>query len=108
MMSISEELNSLILQRKSIEGDVDYENNQVIQDEIQLMIKDINATVSFLENDCTEEQFIWLSEVFDEIAERSKSSEFIAAIRRAAKRFPQAVATYNINYFIDSAAEYIN
>ena len=65
MMSISEELNSLILQRKSIEGDVDYENNQVIQDEIQLMIKDINATVSFLENDCTEEQFIWLSEVFD-------------------------------------------
>ena len=108
MMSISEELNSLILQRKSIEGDVDYENDQVIQDEIQLMIKDINATVSFLENDCTEEQFIWLSEVFDEIAERSKSGEFIAAIRHAAKRFPQAVATYNINYFIDSAADYIN
>ena len=107
-MNISEEFNALILRRKSIEGDVDYENEQIIQDAIQLMIKDITATISFLDNDCTEEQFVWLSEIFDEIAERSNSSEFITALRRVAKRFPEAVRKYNIEYFIDSAAEYRN
>ncbi len=105
-MSISEDFNAIILRRKNIEGDVDYENNQTIRDAIQLMTKDITATISFLDNDCTEEQFIWFSEIFDEVAEKSKSGEFIAALRRVAERYPEAVKNYNINYFIDSAAEY--
>ena len=105
-MAISEEFNALILRRKSIEGDIDYDNDQIIQDTIQLMTRDISATIDFLENDCTEEQFIWFSEIFDEVAEKSKSGEFIAVLRRVAERFPQAVKKYNIDYFIDSAAEY--
>ena len=107
-MSISEEFNALILRRKSIEGDVDYENDQIIQDAIQLMTRDITATIDFLDNDCTEEQFVWFSEIFDEVAEKSKSDEFIASLRRIAERYPEAVKKYNIDYFIDSAAEYID
>ena len=106
-MSISEEFNALILRRKSIEGDIDYENDRIIQDAILLMTKDITATIDFLDNDCTEEQFVWFSEIFDEVAEKSKSSEFISALRRAAKHYPEAVEKYNIRYFIDSAAEYV-
>ena len=106
-MSISEEFSTLILRRKSIEGDVDYENDQIIQDIIQLMTRDISATIEFLDNDCTEEQFVWFSEIFDEVAEKSRSNEFIAAIRRAAERYPEAVEKYNILYFIESAAEYV-
>jgi hypothetical protein len=106
-MSIGEEFSTLILRRKSIEGDIDYENDQIIQDVIQLMTRDITATINFLDNDCTEEQFVWFSEIFDEVAEKSKSSEFIAALRRTAERYPEAVEKYNIRYFIDSAAEYV-
>lgn len=106
-MSISKEFSALILRRKCIEGDIDYENDQIIQDAILLMTKDIAATIDFLDNGCTEEQFVWFSEIFDEVAAKSKSSEFIAALRRAAERFPEAVEKYNIRYFIDSAAEYV-
>ena len=106
-MNISEEFSAIILRRKSIEGDVDYENDQIIQDAIKLMTRDITATIDFLDNDCTEEQFVWFSEIFDEVAETSKSPDFIDALRRTAQRFPEAVRQYNINYFIDSAAEYI-
>lgn len=107
-MNISEEFNSLILRRKSQEGDIDYENDPVIRDAIQLMTRDIAATIHFLDTDCTEEQFIWFSEIFDEVAEISKSPEFVDALRRAASRFPDAVEKYNINYFIESAAEYVD
>jgi len=106
-MSISEEFSTLILRRKSIEGDVDYENDKIIKDIIQLMTRDISATIEFLDNDCTEEQFVWFSEIFDEVAEKSRSNEFIAAIRRVAERYPEAVEKYNILYFIESAAEYV-
>ena len=30
-------------------------------------------TITFLDKECSEEQFIWMSEIFDEIAERTKS-----------------------------------
>lgn len=107
-MNISEEFNAIILRRKSFEGDIDYENDLIIRDAVQLMTGDIAATVDFLDNSCTEEQFIWFSEIFDEVAEKSKSHEFIAALRRAADRFPEAVEKYNIGYFINSAAEYVD
>ena len=68
-MSICDDLNSLICQRKSIEGDIDYETNSVILSIIRLMTQDVSATISFLDNECTEEQLIWLSEVFESAAE---------------------------------------
>ena len=48
-----------------------------------------------------------MSEIFDEIAERTKSREFIEALRRTAQKYPKAAKDYNIDYFIDSAEEYI-
>ena len=89
-MSIFKKYEELISQRKKMEGDIDYERDPVILETIELMTKDVEETIAFLDKDCTEEQFIWLSEVFDEIAQRT----------------PEATEKYNINYFINSAAEY--
>lgn len=106
-MSISKEYEQLIAARENLEGDIDYDRNPVIIRMIELLSKDINATVSFLDEECTESQFVWMSEIFDEIVERTKSREFIDALRRTAKKYPQATAKYNIEYFIESAEEYI-
>lgn len=106
-MAVSNEFDTLIQKRRVMQGDIDYDNNPVIKDMISLMTRDVSQTVDFIENDCTEEQFIWLSEILDEIVEKTKSPEIIAALRHAAKKYPKATAEYNINYFIDSAAEYL-
>lgn len=107
-MSLSNDFNILIQKRKAIEGDVDYDNNPVIKDMIDLMTKNVHQVVDFITNDCSEEQFIWLSEILDEIIEKTKSPEIIDALRRTSKKYPQATRKYNINYFIDSAADYLN
>lgn len=107
-MSISNDFNILIQKRKAIEGDVDYDNNPIIKDMIDLMTKNVSQVVNFIMNDCSEEQFIWLSEILDEIIEKTNSPEIIDALRIAAKKYPQATQKYNINYFINSAAEYLN
>ena len=94
-MSIFKKYEELISQRKKMEGDIDYERDPVILE-----------TIAFLDKDCTEEQFIWLSEVFDEIAQRTGSKALIDALMRVSKKYPEATEKYNINYFINSAAEY--
>lgn len=106
-MSISNEFSTLIQKRKAIEGDVDYDNNPIIRDMISLLTQNANQTVYFIKNECTEEQFIWLSEILDEIIEKTQSKEIIDALRSTALKYPQATQKYNIDYFINSAAEYI-
>ena len=106
-MLIGEKYAALIAEREKIEGDIDYDSNPVIKGMIDLLTNDVNATVSFLDKGCSESQFIWMSELFDEIAERTKSKDFIEALRRVARKYPKAVEEYNIDYFIDSAEEFI-
>ena len=106
-MLIGEKYAALIAEREKIEGDIDYDSNPIIKEMIDLLAEDINATVSFLNNECSESQFIWMSEIFDEIAEKTKSKDFIEALRRVAKKHPEAVEKYNLEYFIASAEEYI-
>jgi len=106
-MSIGKEYEQLIAAREQLEGDIDYDKNPIILEMIELLSKDIDSTVSFLNDECSESQFIWMSEIFDEVAERTKSKDFISVLRKTAKKYPRATAEYNIDYFIDSAEEYV-
>ncbi len=106
-MSISQDFNELIEKRKEYDSDIDYENNPVISAMIRLLTQNINQTIKFLNEDCSEEQLIWLSEIMDEIAETTNSKEFITACYRLADRYPATTQKYNIKFFIDSAAEYV-
>ena len=40
---------------------------------IEIFTKDCAKTMKFFQNDCTDEEFYWLSEIFEEIAEKTKS-----------------------------------
>lgn len=106
-MLIGEKYSALIAEREKIDGDIDYDTNPVIKEMIDLLTEHVDVTVAFLDNECSESQFIWMSEIFDELAEVTKSKDFIDALRRVAKKYPEAVEKYNLKYFIDSAEEYI-
>ena len=53
------------------------EDNYWIEDywkaAIEIFTKDCAKTMKFFQNDCTDEEFYWLSEIFEEIAEKTKS-----------------------------------
>ena len=61
-----------------------------------------------MKDECSEEQFVWLSEIADEITSCTKSSEFIQALRELCDKYPEATEKYNIRYFVESAAEYLD
>ena len=67
----------------------------------------MNETIEFIENECTPEQFSWLSEIFDDITRTSKSKDFVEALRHTAEKYPETTKKYNIKYFIDCAEKQV-
>lgn len=80
------------------------EGVQKCQEElISVLCEDIDGTLQYLRSECTADEFSWISEVFDEIAIRTKSREFIAVLRVLVEKYPEETEEYNIIPFIDSA-----
>ena len=106
-MSIKDEYQKLIEERKKIVEIVDW-NEPVIKKMIALFTKDINETIKFVLEDCSEDQFSWLSEIFDQIVQKTKSKEFIEALRKIALKYPEETEDYNIIFFIDFAESFLD
>ena len=106
-MSIKDEYTVILRQRLKENGIDDasdyYETSPAIKAEIELLSRDLRETVQFLDNDCTAEQLVWISEVFEEISAKLQSWEFIDALKRAADRFPEECKIYNIRECISFA-----
>ena len=108
-MSIKEEYAEIVKllaeeEKKCLPELPDYwETSPAINAEIALFARNLQETVQFLDNDCTAEQLVWISEVFEEISAKLQSWEFIDALKRAADRFPEECKIYNIRECISFA-----
>ncbi len=56
------------------------------KEQANLLSSNIGDSISFILNDITDDQFVWMSEVFEEVAEQSQSQDFVDAIRTRALR----------------------
>ncbi len=101
-MSIAEKYEKIVKQleaenKKFLPELPDYwETSPAIKAEVELFACNLHETVDFLDNFCTGEQLIWLSEVFDEISAKLQSWEFIDALYRCAQRHPKESEEYYI------------
>ena len=94
----------LILQKRVEKEDEDYIQIQKTWNEmIEVFSSNIEEANKFLMTECTADEFSTLSEVFDEIAEKTKSLEFIETLEALTLKFPEETKKYNILSFIDSA-----
>ena len=106
-MSLSTELREVFKLRDQIEEET--QGNDYIsiekcwKTEIELLTADMNETLQYLESECTADEFSWISEVFEEVAEITQSKRFIEALRKLALKYPKETKEYNIISFIDSA-----
>ena len=73
----------------------------------EIFTKNMDDTIDFLDNVCTADEFGWISDVFDFVAEKSQSKKFIEALYRVAKKYPEEVQDNNLMFFIEDAASKI-
>ena len=97
------EYEAIIRRIEKLDDHPVYFEMPAIMSEIELFSRNLQDTVNFLDHECTAQQLIWMSEVFDEVSTNLKSWEFIDALDRAADRFPEACSEYNIRNSIGYA-----
>jgi len=107
MSMLKEELRVVIKKRTALDPEYDYGIEQCCLKEIEILTRDICDAIAFLENECTGQEFVWISEVFDEVVEKTQSREFIDCLYRMAKKFPGECEKYNILYFIDTSKDFL-
>lgn len=81
-------LKELITKEKNIKIDTsDYFFPIIFAEKLAILNENLEETMAFLDT-CTEEEFYWISNAFEDISKKYKSHEFIECIKRNMLRFP--------------------
>lgn len=56
------------------------------QNRIELFLKNLHSPLVFIRNEITDEELLWLSEIFEDIATKTHSMEFIQCVRERATK----------------------
>ena len=89
------EYKAIIAERKRIAVETDdhwdYGIEMCWNKLIDMLTKDINETIDFLENVCSPDEINWTSEIFEDIVQKTNSKEFVAALHRIYEKMPEDV-----------------
>lgn len=89
-------MDSIIAERKKKNMEDDYGIQECWNRMVDILSKDIHATVAYLES-CSEEDIYFISEIFEDVSEQLQSKEYIDCLRRLDEKFPSLNMTRDIN-----------
>ena len=90
-------LRESILELLSLHPNDDYGTEKCWKEETEILSEDISETIDFFKNQCTDEEFFWLSSVFSDVSEIVQSKQFVETLRSRLARVNRE--TYNQNSF---------
>ncbi len=85
---ITEKFRKAIAKRAATDDEWDYGVQQSWKEVLSIISESLDGIVSFIENDCTADEFSWLSEIYDEIIDIFPSKRIIVALRKTASKYP--------------------
>ena len=108
MMNI-DKFREIIKQRIHAEeishGEWDEEFDRCRQEELQIIVEDIPSAIEFLKNECTADEYSWISEILEDIIEETSSREFLDCYKSLMTKFPEECEKYNIAGMIQIAED---
>lgn len=93
---IGDELRAVFKQRENTSDEWEYGVDLCWNKEIEILTRNLDDTINYLDNECTADEFSWISEVFDELVEATQSRELIACFYRLVDKYPDECKKYNI------------
>lgn len=96
-----------ILQYRISENPDNYFVDALWDEEVRIFCTDTNLSFQFISKKCTDEELYYLSEVFDFIAEETRSDEFLQCLRERAERVENPDWKRDILQCIEDAVPFI-
>ncbi len=91
----------IIKQREETDDEWDYGLEQCWKKEIEILSEDIQSTIEFLKNECTADEYSWISEVLDDVIDKNPSKELVECYKSLMKKFPEECDKYNISGVVE-------
>lgn len=91
-----DEFRKVIHEREQCHDEWAYGIEQCWKKEVELLTEDISSTIEFLKNECTAEEYSWISEVIDDVVNQVPSKELVQCYKNLMMKFPEECLKYNI------------
>ena len=77
------------------EIEYDYGIEMCWKGEVEILSEDIPSTIEYLQNQCTEDEFFWISEIIDDLAAKTQSRKIVECYKNLGKKYPDVAKTFN-------------
>lgn len=75
-----QKLREVITWNISLDMNDDFAQEKCWKEMIDILSFNIYETINYIKTDCTDEEFFWISSVFDDVAEITQSKDFVQAL----------------------------
>ncbi len=82
------------------DGDNEVVWEQNVKEIISILSEDLDKTIDFL-NDCTEKEFYYVSQIFEELDEKFKFQKLIDCVEKNLSRISESKIVEKIKYELD-------
>lgn len=86
----------------------EYCEESVWKEEVDAICEDIPAVINFILSECTDEELRWLSEVFDDVMDKTLSVDFLNCLRQRIQMVVDDELRAELLEDIKTAAEYVD
>lgn len=97
---IEKSIREVLKRRMALHPEDSYALEKCWEDEISVLCSNVDETISFMEEECTEEEFSWLSEVFEEVLEQTGSEMLRRCFLDVAEKYSEETKRYHVLDFI--------
>lgn len=98
-----QKFREVIRRRKETHDEYDYGVEMCDKEEIQILAEDIPSTIEYLQNQCIADEFVWISEIIDDLAEKTKSRELVECYKNLMNKYPEETKEYYIGFCVECA-----
>ncbi len=89
------------------EIEYDYGIEMCWKEEVEILSEDIPSTVEYLKNECTADEFVWISEIIDDLAEKTRSRELVECYKSLMGKFPEESKRYHVDFCIECTEDFL-
>lgn len=95
----------VIRERSEMSDEWSFGIEQCWKKEIEILSQDIPSTIEYLKNECTADEYRWISEIIDDFAENTQSKEVIEAYKNLMIKYPDEYKKHNVSSSIKFAED---
>ena len=93
----------VIRERSEMSDEWSFGVEQCWKKEIEILSQDILSTIEYLKKECTADEYTWISEIIDDLAESTQSKELIEVYKSLMIKYPDEYKKYSISSSIKFA-----